>query len=109
MCETSSSLLLSFSFFLRAIANSPKILIADEPTGTLDTRTGDKIMDLLVRISRENKMTMIYTTHDPYLANYASKLFIIRDGLIKNLKTSQIDDIDFFNISFEDKKREEIY
>ncbi|MHA1707869.1 MAG: ABC transporter ATP-binding protein [Candidatus Heimdallarchaeaceae archaeon] len=90
----------------RAIANSPKILIADEPTGTLDTRTGDKIMNLLVKISKENKMTMIYTTHDPYLTNHASRLFVIKDGVIEHLETSKIDDIAFFNISFENKKVE---
>ena len=60
----------------RAIANYPSILIADEPTGTLDSRTGDEIMDLLLGIAEKRQMTMIYTTHDPHVTRRASRILV---------------------------------
>jgi len=87
----------------RAVANSPSILIADEPTGTLDSKTGDIIMNLLLDISKKNKMTMIYTTHDPYLARMASRLLIIQKGVISKTEITNIEEIDYDNIIFEYK------
>jgi putative ABC transport system ATP-binding protein len=85
----------------RAIANSPSILIADEPTGTLDSKTGDGIMQLLLEIARTEKMTMIYTTHDPYLTSLASRVFVIQKGIVAEAEISNVDDVDFNNIVFE--------
>jgi putative ABC transport system ATP-binding protein len=88
----------------RAIANQPSILIADEPTGTLDSKTGDTIMDLLISIAKERKMTMIYTTHDPYLTKLATRLFVIQNGLVSENKDVEITEIDYNNIIFELKQ-----
>jgi putative ABC transport system ATP-binding protein len=87
----------------RAIANSPSILIADEPTGTLDSKTGDGIMQLLLDIARTNKMTMIYTTHDPYLTGLASRIFVIQKGMVAETEITNLADLDYNNIVFEFK------
>jgi len=87
----------------RAIANSPSILIADEPTGTLDSKTGDAIMQLLLNIARENNMTMIYTTHDPYLTSLASRIFVIQKGIVAETEISNLAELDYNNIVFESK------
>ncbi len=87
----------------RAIANYPSILIADEPTGTLDAKTGDGIMDLLMNLTKKKQMTMIYTTHDPYLTRLATRLFVIQKGIIRENETTNIADIDYDNIIFEFK------
>jgi putative ABC transport system ATP-binding protein len=68
----------------RALANSPLLLLADEPTGNLDTKTGGEIMDLFLRLHRETQMTVILITHDPEVARRASRLIRIRDGRIES-------------------------
>ncbi|MFC5630547.1 MULTISPECIES: ABC transporter ATP-binding protein [Streptococcus] len=65
----------------RALVNSPSIILADEPTGALDTRTGKQIMDLLTQLNREGK-TIIMVTHEPEIADYATRKIVIRDGEI---------------------------
>ncbi len=65
----------------RALANDPPILVADEPTGNLDTQTGEKIFSIFRRLSQEGK-TIIYVTHDQHLAEQAARLIQVRDGLI---------------------------
>jgi putative ABC transport system ATP-binding protein len=65
----------------RALSNNPPILVADEPTGNLDTETGLKIFDIFRQLSAEGK-TIIYVTHDPTLAQEARRLIQVRDGLI---------------------------
>lgn len=92
----------------RAVANSPSILIADEPTGTLDSKTGDVIMNLLLDISKKNKMTMIYTTHDPYLARIANRLLIIQKGIVSEIEITNIKEIDYDNIIFEYKSERDV-
>ena len=87
----------------RAIANYPSILIADEPTGTLDSKTGDGIMSLLMQLAEKKDMTVIYTTHDPFVTRLANRLFVIQKGLIFENKTTDISDIDYDNIIFEFK------
>ena len=72
----------------RAIANKPKLLIADEPTGTLDSESSDAIMQLLTKISEEQDMTMIFTTHDPYVARNATRVLVLHEGLISELKVN---------------------
>ncbi|MFH1585592.1 MAG: ABC transporter ATP-binding protein [archaeon] len=67
----------------RALANRPEILLADEPTGNLDTKTGDKVMDFL-KYMNERGRTIIIVTHDPELARkYARTIYSIRDGEIE--------------------------
>jgi putative ABC transport system ATP-binding protein len=64
----------------RALANDPPILLADEPTGNLDTATGQQIIDLLVAVNRRRGCTLLLVTHDPDLAALADEVLVLRDG-----------------------------
>ncbi len=66
----------------RAFANNPRILLADEPTGNLDSRNGAHIFDLLLRINRERGATLVLVTHDDALANLADRRISFRDGRV---------------------------
>ena len=65
----------------RALVNDPEIILADEPTGNLDTKTGDEIMNVLVDLNKKGK-TIILVTHNPDLTKLANKVIILRDGKI---------------------------
>ena len=66
----------------RALALGPKLIFADEPTGSLDSLTGEKVMDLLVGLAREQGTTVIIVTHDARVAAYADRVVLVRDGLV---------------------------
>jgi putative ABC transport system ATP-binding protein len=66
----------------RALVNEPSIIMADEPTGNLDTKSGDEIMEILLRLNRESDTTLIVVTHDPEIAAYTQRKIFIRDGLV---------------------------
>ena len=66
--------------FARALANNPKIILADEPTGNLDTETGGSIMQLLSELNREEGRTVVAVTHDPSVTDYASRSLYLLDG-----------------------------
>jgi putative ABC transport system ATP-binding protein len=66
----------------RAVANGPALLLADEPTGNLDTATGARIIDLLVGWNRRHGGTLVLVTHDPALAQHADRVVELRDGRI---------------------------
>ena len=66
----------------RSLANNPKIILADEPTGNLDSATGKMIIDLLRKLNKEEKMTLVIVTHDPGIAKIAHKTVRIQDGKI---------------------------
>ncbi|TLG79516.1 ABC transporter ATP-binding protein [Vagococcus zengguangii] len=66
----------------RAIVNEPDIIFADEPTGNLDSKTGEKIEELLFNLNREKGITLIVVTHDPELANKCDRQIHIKDGYI---------------------------
>ena len=66
----------------RALINDPAILLADEPTGNLDSRTSVEIMAIFQRLNRENGITVILVTHEPDVAAYASRDIVFRDGHI---------------------------
>ena len=68
----------------RALINRPKLILADEPTGNLDTRTSDEIMDLLQRLNREQGITILFVTHDPEIAEYCNRVIHFRDGRIES-------------------------
>ncbi len=66
----------------RALINSPGILLADEPTGNLDTRTSHEIMEILAALNREHGMTILVVTHETDIASYADRILTMRDGEI---------------------------
>jgi putative ABC transport system ATP-binding protein len=68
----------------RALVAQPKVLFADEPTGSLDTLTGEMVMELLVTTAREEGSTVVLVTHDPRVAAYADREVMVRDGKIIN-------------------------
>ncbi|HEO3402151.1 TPA: ABC transporter ATP-binding protein [Streptococcus agalactiae] len=73
----------------RALVNSPSIILADEPTGALDTKTGEQIMQFLTELNQEGK-TIIMVTHEPEIADYATRKIVIRDGEITADTTDSI-------------------
>jgi len=66
----------------RAFANNPELVIADEPTGNLDSTTGKKIMEILTDFHKKEGKTIIVVTHDPHIADYSEKIVDIKDGEI---------------------------
>jgi putative ABC transport system ATP-binding protein len=66
----------------RAFMVHPPILLADEPTGNLDTVNGKHILELLIDLNRHEKTTLVLVTHDPELARHADRRIILRDGLV---------------------------
>jgi putative ABC transport system ATP-binding protein len=70
----------------RAIVNNPKLIFADEPTGNLDSATGDKIMDLLFNINKTIGSTLLIVTHDTELAARCQIQVQMKDGMIESIK-----------------------
>jgi macrolide transport system ATP-binding/permease protein len=66
----------------RALINHPAVLLADEPTGNLDTRTSHEIMEIIRRLNREQRVTVIVVTHESDIAAYADRVIVMRDGRI---------------------------
>ena len=66
----------------RAFANNPELVIADEPTGNLDSTTGKRIMEILTDFHKKQGKTIIVVTHDPHIADYSEKIVDIKDGEI---------------------------
>lgn len=66
----------------RALATHPSIVLADEPTGALDSVTSIEVMEILRKVNREDKMTVIMVTHSPEMAQYADRIINIKDGVI---------------------------
>ena len=66
----------------RALINRPSIVLADEPTGNLDTRTGEEIILLFKQLNKDEGVTLIMVTHNPEIANEASRRIYVKDGKI---------------------------
>ena len=67
----------------RALINNPAIILADEPTGNLDSKSGDEIMELLLDLNKQKRVTLILVTHDPDIAKHAQRVIHIVDGKVK--------------------------
>ena len=66
----------------RALVNNPSLVLADEPTGNLDSRTSVEVMSVFQRLNRESGITIVLVTHEPDIAQYAGRVIVVRDGLI---------------------------
>ncbi|HRF46145.1 MAG TPA: ABC transporter ATP-binding protein [Anaerolineales bacterium] len=67
----------------RALINDPPILLADEPTGNLDSKSGEEIMQLLLKLNRDQGITLIFVTHDPKIAAHTRRIIHVSDGLVE--------------------------
>ena len=74
----------------RGLVARPRILFADEPTGALDSLTGEQVMDLLVGAAREEGTTVILVTHEPRVAAYADREVVVRDGKVHSLTAGAV-------------------
>jgi len=66
----------------RALVKEPKLILADEPTANLDSKTSEEVLEIMVKMNRELGTTFVFSTHDPLVMDYAHRLLEIRDGLI---------------------------
>ncbi len=69
----------------RALINNPRIIVADEPTGNLDSANSAELMKILQKLNKENGVTIVMVTHDPLITSYSSRLLYIRDGNIETV------------------------
>ena len=70
----------------RALVVNPEIIVADEPTGNLDSKTSEEVMELMRKVVREQRQTLVMVTHDNHLASFADRIFHIMDGKIVKIE-----------------------
>ena len=81
----------------RAIVHQPSILMGDEPTGALDSTSARELLDLLTTINRDQHMSVLLVTHDPFSASFCQRILFIKDGQIgSELKRGELDRKDFY-------------
>lgn len=68
----------------RSLVNNPALILADEPTGNLDSRTSVEVMEIFQRLNRERGITLVLVTHEPDIAEYAQRIVVFKDGRIKS-------------------------
>ena len=73
----------------RALVKSPLLVLADEPTGALDTKTGSEIMEILKQLNKDSKITVLIVTHEPHIAEQTNRIISFREGEIINDKQNQ--------------------
>lgn len=83
----------------RALITNPQIILADEPTGALDSKTSVEVMEVLNRLNRENGVTIIVVTHESGVANCTNKIIHIKDGLIENIENNEKHNVSDFNVN----------
>lgn len=83
----------------RALITDPQIILADEPTGALDSKTSVEVMDLLSRLNRENGVTIIVVTHESGVANCTKRIIHIKDGQIENIENNENHNASAFNMN----------
>lgn len=82
----------------RALITDPKIIVADEPTGNLDSKNSHELLKLLKKLNVEQSKTIVMVTHDPQVASYSSKLIYITDGkIVKELEKNNMSQKEYFN------------
>jgi putative ABC transport system ATP-binding protein len=74
----------------RSLVNQPALILADEPTGNLDSRTSVEVMEIFQRLNRERGITLVLVTHEPDIAQYATRVIVFKDGKIKS--DNQVED-----------------
>jgi putative ABC transport system ATP-binding protein len=67
----------------RSLVNDPALILADEPTGNLDSRTSVEVMEIFQRLNRERGITLVLVTHEPDIAQYAQRVVVFKDGKIR--------------------------
>ena len=72
----------------RALVNNPEIILADEPTGNLDSHSGEQVMAMLAKLNTEQKKTIILVTHDTDLVKYSEKTIYLKDGVVERISTN---------------------
>lgn len=82
----------------RALINNPELILADEPTGNLDSKSGQIVIDELVRINKECGKTIVMVTHDPKMAGYCKKIILLKDGLIMETLDKKGSDEGFYHL-----------
>ncbi len=73
----------------RALVNSPRLVIADEPTANLDSETGGDVLDVMRRLNRDEGVTFIFSTHDEKILRYAGRIVKLRDGVVEGVDGEQ--------------------
>ena len=66
----------------RALINDPELILADEPTGNLDSKSGKTVIDTMEKINREMGKTIVMVTHDPKMASYCNRVILLKDGVV---------------------------